>query len=49
MTTAMKDNNNYELSIAEKKELDKQKKLHTEGKTKSYTVSEVRNLVSSKR
>ncbi len=38
----------YELSNAEKTELDEQKKLHKAGKTKSYSVAEVRKVVSAK-
>jgi hypothetical protein len=38
----------YKLSASEKAELDEQKKLHTEGKTKSYSVSGVRKIVSGK-
>jgi hypothetical protein len=39
--------NNYQLSPAEKEELDEQKKLHKAGKTKSYTESQVRKMALS--
>jgi hypothetical protein len=38
----------YQLSPAEKDELDEQKELHKAGKTKSYTLSEVRKLAVGK-
>ncbi len=38
----------YKLTASEKTELDEQKKLHKAGKTKSYTISEVRKIASSK-
>ncbi|MFI5151092.1 MAG: hypothetical protein ACHQRM_15260 [Bacteroidia bacterium] len=39
---ALNYDNAYELSASEKKELDIQKKNYEAGKTKSYSVSEVR-------
>jgi hypothetical protein len=39
--------NGYELSPSEKEELHEQKKLHRAGKTKSYTVSQVRKMALS--
>jgi hypothetical protein len=36
-------NHVYELNDSEKKELDEQKKFHLAGKTKSYSLPEVRN------
>ena len=38
----------YELSDKEKKELDHIHKLHKAGKTKSYTVAEVRKYAEGK-
>ena len=38
----------YDLSAAEKKELDNLRKLHISGKSKSYTVAEVRKNVHNK-
>lgn len=38
----------YELSEKEKKELDHLHKLHKTGKTKSYTVAEVRKYAEGK-
>jgi hypothetical protein len=35
-------NSDYELSPSEKRELDEQQRLHLAGKTKSYTLAEVR-------
>jgi hypothetical protein len=39
----------YKLSKTEKLELDEQKKLHIAGKSKSYSVSEVRKIVAAKK
>ena len=38
----------YELNEKEKKELDHLHKLHKEGKSKSYTMEEVRKYANSK-
>jgi len=38
----------FELSAAEKKELDHLHKLHKAGKSKSYTMDEVRKYAHSK-
>jgi hypothetical protein len=38
----------YELSSEDKENLDHQRKLHKAGKTKSYTITEVRKMVLSK-
>ncbi len=38
----------YELSSEEKRELDQLKKLHKSGKSKSYSVAEVRKEAYSK-
>ena len=38
----------YQLSAEDKAELDKQKKLHKAGKSKSYTIAEVRKMALSK-
>lgn len=38
----------YELSPVEKANLDRQRKLHKTGKTKSYSVSEVRKMAVGK-
>lgn len=38
----------YKLSAAEKEVLDEQKKLHKSGKTRSFSVSEVRKMATSK-
>jgi len=38
----------YQLSPLEKVELDKQRKLHKAGKSKSYSVAEVRKMAVGK-
>ncbi len=38
----------YQLSPLEKGELDKQRKLHKAGKSKSYSVAEVRKMAVGK-
>ena len=38
----------YELTVADKKMLDKRKISHLKGESKSYSVSEVRKYVVSK-
>jgi hypothetical protein len=38
----------YELNPEDKANLDQQRKLHKAGKTKSYTVAEVRKMVLGK-
>ena len=45
---AVNYDSDYELSSEDKMELDHQRKLHKAGKTKSYTVTEVRKMVLSK-
>ena len=38
----------YRLSSSEKSELDEQKKMHKAGKTKSYSLTDVRKSVTAK-
>ena len=42
-------NSDYPLSAEDKAELDRRKKLRKTGKTKSYSLSEVRKLVLSQK
>ena len=45
---AIEGTTDYELSDKEKKQLDHLHKLHKAGKTKSYTVAEVRKYAAGK-
>lgn len=48
MTATTIYHRDYELSGVEKRGLDEEKKQHKSGKSKSYTLSEVRKIVTSK-